>query len=759
MEVFSFKSDKVEVRAVTAADQRRLWQRFESRVTTDAALHYCDYASTLPGELKLLMPYGDQPTAVGNGEPSFKGLPPVFYETATYNFTIRFRGLAAAPQIVHKLKEVSELFTVVDADRDRGDYIITAPLNFLNEPGLFNLTFRYTPRSQAERVDTISFRVVSPKLDTKLDYMHILNEINREYNEIVFQYLTKTVQSLSHGGRSHNDVVWLSIFKQIIGNYLKAVAFIVNRPHMSQTTEVRFSHAERIKRWTPQMSQQYERSRMQGSLDRDYFRHEVTINTSDTAENRFVKFSLERISRRLGQVFRRIRDNNDGITAEEISTIDGYDKALRKLARSPLLRGIKAQPLHSESLVMQKRTGYAQVYRYWIMLQKGIELYEGSTQIGVRPIWELYELWCFLKMRSMVAKILGLRFGNDEEITEKPMPMLEPFSDNKREHTVAYHGADEVRLHYQHTYNRTSGDVHTATTDNRPDIVLTIRKSDGLELTYLFDAKYRVCDDAELSAADRDEIASLRAADYPPADAINQMHRYRDAIYYGESLSQQRRHSAKEIIGGYILFPGRGNDEAVKSRYFYKSIATVNIGAFPLLPDHADPEGEGSLLYAHLRALLTERSEYEQLKDSIPQHGLSYSPGGDIVLVGFYKNSEELENILRQRLYYVRTGDANGSLRLTDGCEAARYLLLHNGSNRMLLELDGRGPRYFNIQELRKKGFSPSDERDRIHYLGFSLRSKKPVNLPGIDINSLTINVGRKGGTPYFARLSELCRL
>lgn len=88
--------------------------------------------------------------------------------------------------------------------------------------------------------------------------------------------------------------------------------------------------------------------------------------------------------------------------------------------------------------MLQKRTGYSQVYRYWIMLQKGIELFNGSTQIGTRPIWELYELWCFLKMRQMVAKILSLHFGNNDEIVENPMPMIEPFTDNSQEHTVYY---------------------------------------------------------------------------------------------------------------------------------------------------------------------------------------------------------------------------------------------------------------------------------------------------------------------------------
>lgn len=755
MEVFNFISTDgvVEIKAVTAADQSRLLTRFVSRVGIDKARKYCDYTTTLPGELKLLLPQNDSLTCIEVEETNFNELPPVFYETATYNFTIRFRGLAVEPQIVHKLQEVSDLFTVVDADSEKGDYIITAPLNFLNEPGIFNLTFRYTPKGKPSRTDSIAFRVVSPKLDTKDDYLHILNEINQEYNEIVFQYLTKTVQNLTHGGHSDNDVVWLSIFKHVIGSYLQAVTYIVNRPHLSQTKEVHFSRAEKIKRWTPQMAQQYERSRMHSSLDRDYFRHEVTINTSNTAENRFVKFSLQRISRRLNQVFGRIRRNYNEITQNELDALDDYSAKLRKLANSPLFRGIKAEPLHSESMVLQKRTGYAQVYRYWIMLQKGIELYEGSTQIGVRPIWELYELWCFLKMRTMTAKILGLHFGNEEEITENPMPMIEPFTENKQEHIVFYHTAeDEVRLHYQHTYNRSSGDVHTATTDNRPDIVLTIHKPDGFELTYLFDAKYRVSDDNEFTKEDKEEINALRAADYPPSDAINQMHRYRDAIYYGEKQENVQRHSAKEIIGGYILFPGRGDDEAVRNRYFYKSIESVNIGAFPLLPDHSDPDNEGSLLYEHLTKILTEPTIFDHIKDSIPQRGLQYRSEEtpipeDLVLVGYYK-TEQWEAIKDNRLYYVPAALGKGSINLVSGFERTKYLLLHHDADRILVRLKGDGPKFYPKTALEALGFAPSGD----FYLGFEIKDFTPV--PDIDPNKYELE--RKGQlrfTPYFTKL------
>lgn len=758
MEVLHYNSanEAVEIIVASSADLNKLWSRFASRVSHDKACEYCDYTSTLEGKLKLALPIGVARELTDNSK-EWKTLPPVFYETANYNFTLRFRGLEEPPAIVHKMREVCELFTVVDANKQEGDYIVTAPLNFLNEPGIFNLCFRYKPKGEPTREDCFSFRVVSPKLDTKDDFLHVLNEVNAEYNEIVYQYLTKTVQNLTQGGTTNNDIVWLSLFKEVVHNYVKAVNYIVNRPHLRETKEVRYSKAERIKQWTPKMAQQFARSEARNTLEKDFFRHEITINTHDTRENRFVKFSLTRIMQRLEWVIPKLRNNRE-ITDEEILALYGNQKELRKLINSPLFRGLKAEPLRSESMVLQKRSGYAQVYRYHLILQKGIELYEGSTQIGVRPIWELYELWCFLKIRKMVAQILGLHFGNTEEIAEVPMHMIEPFAENKQEHTVFYfHRGETVRLHYQHTYNRTSGDVHTATTDNRPDIVLTIQKADGFELTYLFDAKYRVCDDAEFSQEDKAEINLLKAADYPPSDAINQMHRYRDAIYYGNKIANVQQHTAKEIIGGYILFPGRGNDDAIRQRYFYQSIETVNIGAFPLLPDSNNPNNEGTLLYDHLKKILTEQTKYEQIERAIPQHGLVYRPeSSDMVLVGSCKGGMQgdvKKLYLDNKLYYFPAALGDNSINLVSGFETTKYLLLHDGKEKMLLELAGGGPKFYTAAMLRELGFSPEGE----YYLGFKIKSTTPIHLDGYDLAKLNLMTkGKQSFVPYFTTLKEL---
>ena len=244
-------------------------------------------------------------------------------------------------------------------------------------------------------------------------------------------------------------------------------------------------------------------------------------------------------------------------------------------------------------------------------------------------------------------------------------------------------------------------------------------------------------------------------SDYPPPDALNQMHRYRDAIYYG---SDRFEHTAKEIIGGYILFPGRyRNESGGKTPYFIDSIKEVNIGAFPLLPNGDHPEEEGKMLRDHLVQILRTEERYEQIKDSIPQKGLTYTivpDESDLVLVGYYK-SGQLETIKKNKLYYVRAGMDQGSLRLTAGFELCHYVLLHNKQSQELYKLSANGPRIVSGEQLRSKGF----DAKRDFYLAFDLESTEPI--VHVHKSDGSVFKMKKSPTPYaqdpyFKTLTEL---
>ena len=151
--------------------------------------------------------------------------------------------------------------------------------------------------------------------------------------------------------------------------------------------------------------------------------------------------------------------------------------------------------------------------------------------------------------------------------------------------------------------------VESRTVPQKPDIVLQLTKNDlqrGMKMTYLFDAKYRISD------------RTNEGVDTPPDDAINQMHRYRDAIYYKDYSSKELK---KEVVGGYILFPGNGQRTDIEVSKFYKAIGEVNIGAFPLRPND---EENRTLLEQFIQGLIG-RASVEILDDSIPQKGLYYT--------------------------------------------------------------------------------------------------------------------------------------
>jgi hypothetical protein len=626
MEVLSLVTEFYTL-SVQSSNPQRSWKRFESRLG-DKANTYCEYTSSIPGALSLSDFKSEVATLVDSTElQKWEKKHPVFFETNSYNFAIEFHKIIGKPTIMHPNKAVADLFSFFPSN-DGG--ILTGSINFLNEPGKFTLSFTYDTPTQKNRIDHFSFDVVSPKLDTKDDYKSIVETINKEYNELVFKYLTLTFQQFGKSGKTNNELIWLAIFQEIIGGYLQACNFIVNKPHSKMRKEVYFHKPDRIKRWTPRMEEQFREKEAHGDASDSYFRNELIDTTIDTKENQFVKYTLQQIGRKLHTVLKKLETNYSSDLSDDYrDKLADYGLQLDILTHNKMFRTIgKFEGFRQESMVLQKRTGYAQVYRYWLMLQSGLSLFDGTTNIGMKQIWELYELWCFLKMKEIIGSLDSV-----ELLVESKESMLKPFSDTEVEHCVTFKNTvskDIIELRYQHTYKRNDKETHTATTEQRPDIVLNIRKAESeFVLTYLYDAKYRVLDDLREGA---DGIT-----DEPVPDAINQMHRYRDAIYYGQS----KHYASKEIIGGYVLFPGRGDDDNVRRKYYFKSISSVNIGAFPLLP-YADKDKEGSLLKEHLQRIILEKTEHQQIADSVPQKGLVYQSEQDTnVFVGVIKSDNK----------------------------------------------------------------------------------------------------------------------
>lgn len=644
MEVLKLVTESYTL-SVQTSNPQKSWKRFASRMQ-DKALTYCDYISSVPGTLRLTNFNSEKSEDENNAEAlKWEQKHPVFFETNVYNFAVEFKEIKGKPTIMHPNKVVADLFSYFET---KTGGILTGSVNFINEPGKFTLSFNYNTTSQKNRIDHFTFDVVSPKLDTKDDYKSIVETINKEYNELVFKYLTLTFQQFGKKGKTSNELIWLAIFQEIIGGYLKACDYIVNKPHFKMKREVYFQKPDYIKRWTPRMEEHFKEKEAENDDDvfGYYFRNELIDTTIDTKENRFVKYTIQQLGKKLQNVIKQLEKNYvDALSEQYKAKLDNYGLQLDKLIHHKMFRTIgKFEGFKQESIVLQKRTGYAQVYRYWLMLQSGLSLFDGTTNIGMKQIWELYELWCFLKMKEMIGSFDGIELSD-----EKRESMLKPFSDAEVEHCVIFKNKlnnDKIELRYQHVYNRKTEETHSSTTEQRPDIVLNIHKADtDFVITYLYDAKYRVWDDLRDNASD--------ITDEPVPDAINQMHRYRDAIYYG----QNRQASAKEVIGAYVLFPGRGDDENIRKTYYQKSIKNINIGAFPLLP-YRDKEKEGRLLREHLKKVILEDTQRVQLQNAVPQKGLVYENEQDVnIFVGVVKSdNKEYQSFIDKNAVQYYTG-------------------------------------------------------------------------------------------------------
>lgn len=376
--------------------------------------------------------------------------------------------------------------------------------------------------------------------------------------------------------------------------------------------------------------------------------------------------------------------SGEGTSSNEVNYLNEKLKDLRVLRNNSFFRPIgRFEGFKQESMVLQQRNGYSQVYRYWLILQNGLNLIDGNTSVGVQPVWKLYELWCFLKVKRLVTSILGLDTHNLDQlmyIHEDTKKMFDPFNGGDLSGSVSYDNpmnGDTIEIGYQYSFSRmsSSGELFSMTAEQKPDIVMHIHKSNGFVLTYLFDAKYRVYGD--------DDNSDSSAVDAPVDETLNQMHRYRDAIYYNDAKSKSM---SKEVVGGYILFPGRIDEMKMQQLidehnydelpYYLKSIEYVNIGAFPLLPN----ENSGILLEHFLRRIILDETIANQIDDTIPQRGLYYSLENDgiSVIIGCYKSEAHHQWIIRNGKYNLRLDkDREGAIGLNNGFTNAQYLVLY----------------------------------------------------------------------------------
>ncbi|WP_424044811.1 DUF2357 domain-containing protein [Prevotella denticola] len=544
--------------------------------------------------------------------------PATFFDNMDYPIWIEFNDYVNDAQFG----------SILQNDNDRFSFrrhILAGVVNYKNEIGRSEIQIIYKVGKEI-RTFRFGFEVLSTKLDYHEHWRVIVEDIEREYRMLSLDYMRRTFHGFSPDQNGeHPDIVWWSVFEGEQQKFIKACKSIIDRPRHRLHGEEVYLRADKLKQTPHNIENRLAEHRREPAY---LYRVEQQIQSNDTQENRFLKFALHQISKRyekLRQRIEAIRTASDTMKAAMLAT----SETLKRLQHHPFFRTIgRFKGMSQESMVLQKATGYSLVYRTWNLLRRAYSLNDGLYRLQTKDIATLYEIWCFIEVSHIVKEQLHLGDEDVEHRNRMEMNGIFSWELGKGEHSRILFRKDGIEL-AELVYNPKNADKENdnvgmknlvvPTVPQKPDIVLQLTKNDlqqGMKMTYLFDAKYRI--------DGRDN-----GVDTPPEDAINQMHRYRDAIYYKDYDANALK---KEVIGGYILFPGDGDPDGVAVSKFYKTIKEVNIGAFPLRPKDVENR---KLLENFIEELIQAKS-YETIAHVIPQKG-TYVEVGNRVLIGLVK--------------------------------------------------------------------------------------------------------------------------
>ena len=525
---------------------------------------------------------------------------PVFFENQNYEFEFRLSGCQDA-YVRHRSQRVIDAFRYESGT-------LRGVLNFGNDIGWFSLELLIVGPDGGKHLYTVSIEVYPTKVDMATDLEEILEKIDATYPLWRFSYGRPTGQRMDRKRRSFGrfPLIWLEHFKALREELERHAKLVCNAPHHRLQETKRMLRLEQLRGKLPPRSEESiaETLRFQNETRR----REISSQrlSLDTAENRFVRSVLEQCDRELMLFQEKLKAtrqvSQSRISGDAVREIADWRREIRNRLAHRLWNEVgKFQGLQRESLVLQERAGYSGVYRVWLQLRMYLDVFGRHATISLKSVSELYEVWCFLEI---LRQLESLGFSPNQ-LTPPKMNYTgleaELAADGMgaafrmRRGSPATGDLLELRLAHEPLFgvrdrNKPGNRVVSWLNVQKPDIVIEATFPDGEKLFWIFDAKYRIQrqDDpqTETDEGDSSDEEVPSNGDMAPPDAINQMHRYRDAIVRAVADDRSYPRLSRPVIGAFCLFPGYYSDDVQREQDnpYRDAIEAVGIGAFSALP-------------------------------------------------------------------------------------------------------------------------------------------------------------------------------
>lgn len=487
---------------------------------------------------------------------------------------------------------------VGNLNHSRGLQVQHGVVNFKNQVG--KSTFSVLLDRQPEL--DFEVEVFPSKLDYVDDYQEILADVQELLTGLAVEYLRSTYhQGAAANTRQPSQVEWLTLLRGLLADLEKGLGAIARRPVWGLRRQHQWARPEQIRRSDGNVRRAVLRGKGSGPLQRtrnglpvrSRLQEQRAKPSLDTPEHRWLATQLGRIRRRLAQLYMEERDRprRYGLTDRDrkvLEEIRQFESRIDRLLRlSPIEAATGPPPAGFASLTLLSSPGYREAYRACLALMLGLRITGGPLQLSVKDLHLLYEYWCYFALLRLVAEVTG---------SEIPVRrLLEPEESGLRvrirkgyRQSIDFEasGGREVSVTYNPNY---SGEDFLV--PQQPDLVISVRAPGWPTMQLVLDAKYRIDGSSEYLAR--------QGSPGPPEDAINVLHRYRDAILEKAGGYSSEGSVARTVIHGSVLFPLHPESRSrFKDSRLWKSLQRLGIGALPFLP------GETGLVAEWLRSVL-----------------------------------------------------------------------------------------------------------------------------------------------------------
>lgn len=493
-----------------------------------------------------------------------------------------------------------------------GQSVVHGSINFRSQVGLSRFTVVVDDKPEYD----FEVEVFPSKLDYKSDYDALLADVQDILAGLVLEYLQSTFTlGFATQSTKATKLEWITLLRHLIHDLERAIRYISQHPQHGLIRERLPTRVERLRRpdatifkMVIQGKGMGPKSKMTSGLvvHTKLPEHRARV-TLDTPEHRWLSFQLTRIRRQLAHIHMEERNRiakdqeprpRQSRTLEEIAELENRVALLER--SEPIAEAQGFVPAGFTSLKLQASPGYREAYRACLTLMLGLRIAGGPVGLSVKQVHRLYEYWCYLALLRLLAEITGERIPVSNILAAEQNGLRVQLQRGRRQ-TVIFSGKANRSLEL--TYNPSySGDAFIFT--QRPDVVLTLRDPAWPKVQLVLDAKYRIRSDSE--------YVTQLGSPGPPDDAINVLHRYRDAILKQKSGKGTRSDALKRtVIEGVALFPHCDKEDKFRTSRLWTSLQQLGIGALPFLPS------ETRYVDEWLRSVL-ERGGWSTAESSIP---------------------------------------------------------------------------------------------------------------------------------------------